>query len=239
MDDREYELKKSELALKQREVAAREREVATKEKEGQTSKWFNPVTIAIYAAAIGLFGNILTSNANNTASEKAEHLRAQSDLVLQVIKTGNTVDACKNLSFFVNIGLLDDPKGAIHNVCGTKGEGGVPTLPADSGGGGSSDFGDGLLRFGIKPPFGIAATLVVRVEDADSHEPIVNAKISREDSSRSETTDATGTAVLNFISSQTRLTVSKEGYESTTGYPYILSKPSQSSLTIDLHRAPK
>jgi len=38
-------------------------------------------------------------------------------------------DSCKNLDFFVRIGWLADPNGAIHNVCGTKGEGGVPTLP--------------------------------------------------------------------------------------------------------------
>lgn len=112
MEDREYELKKSELALKEREVSATE-------KEAKTSKWFNPLTIAIYIAAMGLFGNIVTNVLNNRASDKAEHVRAQSNLVLSVIKTnGNEDDACKNLNFFVNIGWLDDPNGAIHNVCG-------------------------------------------------------------------------------------------------------------------------
>jgi hypothetical protein len=99
MDDREYELKQVELAL-------REREVSAKEREGKTSKWFSPLTIAIYVAALGLFGNIFTNMLNNRASDKAEHVRAQSNLVLSVIKTnGNEDDACKSLNFFVRIGL--------------------------------------------------------------------------------------------------------------------------------------
>ena len=126
MDDRKYELKKAELIL-------REREVAAKEKEGKASKYFNPVTIAIYVAAIGLFGNILTNYSTNKASGEAEHFRAQSSLVLSVIKTnGNEDAACKNLNFFVQIGWLDDPKGTIHARCGKRGESGVPTLSASS-----------------------------------------------------------------------------------------------------------
>lgn len=117
MDDREYE-------LREREVAAREREVTAKENEGKTSKWFNPVTIAIYVAAIGLFGNILSNYSNNTASASAEHGRHQSDLVLSVIKTGgNEVDSCKNLDFFVRIGWLDDPNGAYSQSLRKQGRG--------------------------------------------------------------------------------------------------------------------
>ena len=235
MDDREYELKQAELALKEREVIA-------KEKKSHVTWLKNPVVLGLIGTTLALVVNIITTGLNNRASEKAEHLHAQSDLVLQVIKTnGNTDDACKNLNFFVRIGWLEDPNGTIHNVCGKKGQDGVPTLPAIALGDGASavvgGYGNAFQGLGIKPPFAIAA-LVIRVEDADSHEPIGDAKISREDSSRSEMTDATGTAVLNFISSQTRLTVSKDGYESTTQYPCTLSGW-QSSFVIDLHRAPK
>jgi hypothetical protein len=86
-------------------------------------------------ADLALPGNTLNNYSNNRASAEAEHVRPQANLVLSVIKkNGNEVDSCKNLDFFVRIGWLDDPNGTIHKVCGTKGEGGVPTLPADNGG---------------------------------------------------------------------------------------------------------
>jgi hypothetical protein len=244
MDDREYELRKAELALKEREVSAKER-------EGNISKWFNPLTIAIYVAAIGLFGNIIGNFLNNHASAEAEHVRAQSNLVLSVIKTnGNTDDACKNLNFFVNIGWLDDPKAAINAVCGTKGGGGVPTLPASSLTGEGAAGAAGLMSaaggsvLGGLPWSGIVTALDVRVEDADSHEPISNAKVDlesppplilqtpslaqpqgmqtpslaqpQESTVVHFTTGATGDAILNFVSSFQSLTVSKDGYESVT-----------------------
>jgi hypothetical protein len=239
MDDREYQLKQAELVLKEREVSA-------KEKEGKTSKWFNPVTIAIYVAAIGLFGNIYTNYSNNGASDKIERVRAQSSLVLSVIKTnGNEDDACKNLNFFVKIGWLEDPNGAIHNVCGAKGEGGVPTLPAVEAGGSGGDKsgygqgGYGQGGYGGKQKFTVIAHLPVRVEDADSHEPIENAKIIRvEDStSRPAVTDAVGITELDFVNSRTNITVTKDGYERTTLNPLAQLGKSESALVVRLHRA--
>jgi hypothetical protein len=245
--------------LKEREVAAKEREVAAKEKEGKTSKWFNPVTIAIYVAAIGLFGNIFTNYSNNGASDKIERVRAQSSLVLSVIKTnGNDVDSCKNLDFFVRIGWLDDPKGAIHNVCGTKGEGGVPTLPAtgDGSAGGRGGYGVGGYGqggYGGGALFGSIALLTIKVEDADSHEPIENAAIEAKEpppvlnglltlnTNTVHTTDSKGLASLNFVTSDETFTVSKDGYETVTKpmRDFGLLASASPSITIDLHRAPK
>lgn len=240
MDDKEYELKKAELAL-------REREVSTKENEGKISKWFNPLTIAIYVAAVGLFGNIYTNYSTNRASEEAEHFRAQSSLVLSVIKTnGNEDGACKNLNFFVQIGWLDDPNGTIHTRCGTRGENGVPTLPASS-----------LSQFDQPPPGVVASgqpaltTLTVRVEDTDSHRPIPNAEIQQLASanggaaSRSVSTDAEGSAILNFVTSQDKLIVSKRGYETVTqsmsqlGMNQLaLASQRVPTITIDLRQTP-
>lgn len=248
MDDREYQLKQAELGLKEREVSAKEREVAAKEKEGRTSKWFNPVTIAIYVAAIGLFGNIITNILSNDASANAERVRSQSDLVLSVIKTnGDEEDTCKNLKFFVKIGWLDDPQGAIHNACGDKGKNGVPTLPASSGSTGSETI------FGPSQSVGFAVTLSVGVEDADSHEPIANAKVDLEKPqqvpvslggsvAQSVVTNTNGLATLNFVTSYDNVTVSKDGYEVEKQQLSQVNLSSLSNLQylkIELHHTPK
>lgn len=234
MEDREYELKQAELALKGREVAAREREVAAKEKEGKTSKLFNPLTIAIYVAAIGLFANIYSARKNNEGTEKAEHVRAQSNLLSSVIKTnGNTIDSCSNLIFVVSIKLLDDPDGAIQKVCGTKG--GVPTLPA------TPSFEPEQLTGSRLGTLGPLLSLVVRVEDADSHDPIANAKVvafGASSMSRFVYTDSSGYAKLDFFNEKS-LTVSMDGYEPTTFHPAERMAPWETSLRIDLHRMPK
>jgi hypothetical protein len=247
MNDREYQLKQAELGLKEREVSAREREVSARENESHIDWWKNPLILSVLGATLALLGTIFTSYCNNRAANTAEHLRAQSSLVLSVIKTnGNEEDACKNLNFFVRIGWLDDPNGAIHNSCGTKGEGGVPTLPASSGGSGND------TTFGLSQPFGIAATLSVRVEDADSHEPIANAKVDLEKPqgnllpaspvTQSVVTDTNGLATLNFVSSYDSFTVSKDGYGTTKQPLDQVNLSSLSSIhlvTIELHRTPQ
>jgi hypothetical protein len=240
MDDQEYELKQVELTLREREVAAREREVAAKEKESNLSQWFNPLVIGLVGAALALGGNILTNILNNHASDHAERVRAQSNLVLSVIKTnGNETDTCKNLNFFVSIGWLDDERGAIHKVCGTKGQGGVPTLPAAS-----------VQSLFDQPPPGlvsnvsaIATTLTVRIRDADSHEPVAGATVLHNLGSDSQpsTTDATGSTILNFVSTTDSVTVSKPGYQTVResmapyGMEFWQKTP---TVTIVLHRAP-
>ena len=267
MDEREYELRTDELALREREVSASEREVTAKEKESHVTWWKNPLIVGLVGAALALGGNIATNILSNRASAEAEHFRAQSSLVLSVIKTnGNEDDACKNLNFFVRIGWLDDRNGAIQNVCGTKG--GVPTLPAsssgavESSGGGYGSGGYGVGGYGVGGLWlGAITTLTVRVDDAESHEPIANAKVDLEQTKvelfqpnglisnslgvsssvvHSTATGATGDAVLNFVSSLDRLVVSKDGYESVRKpvSQFSLGGPQTSATVIvDLHRA--
>jgi hypothetical protein len=119
-----------ELLLKEQELKLREREVAAKEKEAVTSQWLNPVVLGLFAAALGLAGNIIVTKSNNDNTEKIEHFRAQSTLILEAIKAADTKGVCKNLTFFVSLGLLDDANRTIGRTCpeDTKG---VPILPTD------------------------------------------------------------------------------------------------------------
>ncbi len=107
--------KKRELDLKEREVAAREREVLAKEEELKRSRWLNPTVIGLFAAALGLLGSVIVARVNNANTQAVERLQSEANITLEAIKTGtgNTDAACKNLTFFVSLGLVHDPEGKI------------------------------------------------------------------------------------------------------------------------------
>jgi hypothetical protein len=133
-------LEERERLLKERELKVKEQEIARKEKDIAASKWLNPVVLGLFAAAFAFAGNVIVTTFNNKNTTDIEHFRAQSTLILEAIKTnGDAKAVCKNLTFFVNLGLLDDPNKTIVGTCPKDSEG-VPTLPADIGGGGSSTF---------------------------------------------------------------------------------------------------
>lgn len=92
------------------------------------SRWLNPTTLGLFAAALALVGNIVNATYNNRASREVERTRSQSSLILEAIKTGNVGEACKNLTFFVQLGLLDDPTGSIRRCVETPSS--APVLPA-------------------------------------------------------------------------------------------------------------
>ncbi len=152
----------------------------------------------------------------------------------------------KNLDFFVRIGWLDDPNGAIRNVCGKKGEGGIPTLPATTisgGGGGYGQGGYGQGGYGgAFQQWGAIYGLAVRVEDADSHGPIENAVVEATGlTSRSAVTSGQGIAILSFALPSEKLTISKDGYD-TFSEPIAqsgLTPTAFQMITVDLHRSPK
>ncbi len=104
--------------LRERELALKEREIRVREAEQHASSW-SPLMVAIIAAALGLFGNVLvtflTGSENRkvargkaASDEKLENLKAQSSLILEAIKAGPDT-ARNNLKFFVEVGLIDEP----------------------------------------------------------------------------------------------------------------------------------
>jgi hypothetical protein len=116
--------------------------VALKQEELKRSRWLNPTVIGLFAAALGLIGSVVVAGVNNSnslrvttsnndASQRIEHSRAQSNLVLEAIKTGNPDTACQNLVVFVGLGLLDDPGNTIQHQCAAAPKGG-PSLPSSS-----------------------------------------------------------------------------------------------------------
>jgi hypothetical protein len=120
-----------EIAAKKRELDLREREVRAKEEELRRSRWLNPLVIGLFAAALGLIGSVVVARVNNQASQQLEQFRSQSNLILQAIKTGDQDGACRNLLFFVDLGLLDNRDHTISNTCSGAPKG-APSLPVDS-----------------------------------------------------------------------------------------------------------
>jgi hypothetical protein len=120
-----------ELRLKRREIEAKEREVAAKEIELNRSRWTNPMVIALLAAAAGLAGNIIVARVNNSNTQQVERFHAQSNLIIEAIKTGDTEAACKNLVFFAGLNLIDDANNVIAKRC-QKAPVGPPSLPLSS-----------------------------------------------------------------------------------------------------------
>ena len=120
------DLRERKLEIREEEVSLRERLSDLREKDSQRSKWRDPLFLAIVAAIVGLMGNLTVTFIQGRENIAAEKLKAQSDLILQAIKT-NESDSGRNLAFFVKLGLLDDPNHKIESFIASQG---APTLPA-------------------------------------------------------------------------------------------------------------
>jgi len=99
------------------EVRFRERELAAKERELARSKWSNPLVLAIIGATVAALVNIYVSGMNDhslraiesqraDATQKLEQEKAEAARILEVIKTGDTKSAIRNLKFLVDTGLI-------------------------------------------------------------------------------------------------------------------------------------
>jgi hypothetical protein len=96
----EIRLKKLELALKKKEF----------------HRWRNPTVLAILALA----GSVTAALVQQHNALALERTKAQSNLILEAIKTGNTDTASSNLEFLIDIGVLDDPDHKIKDNLAKK-----------------------------------------------------------------------------------------------------------------------
>jgi hypothetical protein len=108
-------------ALRERELALKEREIGLKEHEQKISSWTNPLTVAIAVAALAWVGNVIATWWNGRLQdvlekEKArqtlqlEESKAESERILEMIKTGDPGKAVINLKFLLDAGLVASPE---------------------------------------------------------------------------------------------------------------------------------
>jgi len=116
------------LEIKEAELALREQEVKLKEQQSQRSRWRDPVFLGIVAALIGFMSSVASTFFQGRTNAQAENLKFQSNLILEAIKTGDPAKAATNLSFFVQLGFIDDPKNKIRDFLAHRNE--TPVLPS-------------------------------------------------------------------------------------------------------------
>jgi hypothetical protein len=115
-----------ELDVRLKEQELRLKEAQIRELEG--SKWAKPLVIGLLGATLALFGNVAVTMINNANTQRLERSRNQATLILEAIKTnGDTNAACKNLVFFVSLGLIEDTNHAITGACPGNVQG-VPSI---------------------------------------------------------------------------------------------------------------
>jgi|ERR1700733_3326738 len=133
-----------------REFALKEREQRLREK--QAGVWHNPVFLGLLAATVALSGNIYATWSQGKTAERQAHVKAQSDLIVEAIKTGDPKRAAKNLLFLVSLGLLDDPDGKMKAALSHPDD--IPVLPAQARQGyGQQGYGvGGYGGEGDRPP---------------------------------------------------------------------------------------
>jgi hypothetical protein len=145
--EREIAIKQTEAAIKAREVTVKEseqnlkaRELRLKALELKRSKFTNPLFLAILGATVAATGTAIGAGiaawsqmsleqTRALAQQDIERFKADSTLVLEVIKTNNdTAKAKDNLQFLVGTGLIANAQRRAEIAAYLKGTGPVPTL---------------------------------------------------------------------------------------------------------------
>jgi len=99
----ERDARRREIAIKEREQTTREGELQLKRLQYHRDRWFSPLVLAIFAAAVAALGNAIVAYMNGTAQRELEtdRNRAQSTLeatkseasfILEMIRTNNDPD---------------------------------------------------------------------------------------------------------------------------------------------------
>lgn len=140
--DLDRERAKQDYSFRERELALHNRALELKEADQRESKWRNPLIVAVMAAAVAIAGNAIITYIQNRETDKLAQekigadfklaqAKAQSDLILEAIKTGDPEKARANLRFFIQAGLIEDPRGKIQQWISSK-DLPSPSLPSPS-----------------------------------------------------------------------------------------------------------
>jgi hypothetical protein len=117
------------------DLRLRERELDLREEEQRQARWRSPLTVAIFAAALAAAGNAVVAFVNGNSQRDLEDGKAESERILEMIKTGDPDSAADNLQFLLDSGLIADQTrvAKLASYLKTRGAGTGPALPAAGG----------------------------------------------------------------------------------------------------------
>jgi hypothetical protein len=141
--DAEVELKRLEQRLREREQVNRDAEIEIKRTEQRNATWRNPLTVAVFAAALAGASNALVAVVNGSLQRDLERAKRDSEItlertksestrILEMIKTGSTETAAGNLTFLLQSGLVTDAaiSAKLSAYLATRTPGSGPALPS-------------------------------------------------------------------------------------------------------------
>jgi len=124
----DLQLKRGQVELLARERALRDRELA---KSADNTTWSSPLVVAVFAAAVAALGSALVALVNGLSQRGLESSKAESDRILEVVKTGDPEKAAVNLRFLIDAGLVSEPKrvAQLNTYLSTRQAGAGVALP--------------------------------------------------------------------------------------------------------------
>jgi hypothetical protein len=139
----ERECRERELALKEREQGNKDAEIELRRREQRAATWRNPLTVAIFAAAVAGVSNagvVLVNGllqrdldrAKREAELNLEKTKSESNRILEMIKTGDSEKAAGNLDFLLSSGLVTDDqiRNRLTTYLAARTPGSGPALPS-------------------------------------------------------------------------------------------------------------
>lgn len=104
----ECKFRRRELAIKVNEQRRLSRQLQFQMDQDRRSRWTSPLIVAILGATIAAIGSAIVSLINSDNQLRLEEFKAQSNRILEAIKTGNPDTAAANLRFLVDLRLVDN-----------------------------------------------------------------------------------------------------------------------------------
>jgi hypothetical protein len=139
----DLDFRNRDLQLRQREQDTRDADLALRRTEQERSRWANPLTVAVSAAGLAALGSAVVAWWNGRLQrvieaerageqQRLESYRAESDRILETIKTGNSESAAENLSFLLKTGLIETPTlvNRLRDFLQSRQPGKGPALPS-------------------------------------------------------------------------------------------------------------
>ncbi|MFL9910428.1 hypothetical protein [Paraburkholderia sp. RL17-337-BIB-A] len=98
-----------EIALEERVQDPGEKALVSDQNASSTSRWSNPLIVAIFAASLAAIGSASVALINAKYGRDLEARQSEHARILEVIKTGDPDKAAINLDFLLSAGLIVDP----------------------------------------------------------------------------------------------------------------------------------